>query len=97
MSSFRFLLSSLFFAFLNDIEPAVAADLIDADEHAIAFAAGILVDLTFDDSLHDLLSQISFLIDGRGAIQAPAGACGGVILEHANMGIILQVGAARSQ
>lgn len=79
------------------LKPLSPRILLMRNDHAIAFALGILIDLAFHDTLHDLLSQVTFLIDCCGAIKTPAGARGGVIVEHADMRIVFEIGAAGTQ
>src|SRR5262245_53845795 len=72
---------------LKNGEAAVAADLVDAHEDAIAFTFGIFVELRFDRAFQNVLAHFTFLVDRRLAVKSPADAARTVVVEHADVRI----------
>ena len=82
---------------LHHVEAAVAANLVDAHQDAVAFALGVFVELAFDRAPHDLLADVAVLVDRRRAVEAPTQAVFFVIEEHADMGVLFQVSRAGAE
>ena len=46
-------------AFLHDVEATVAANFVDADEHAVTFTLGVFIQFGFSGAAHDLLTHVA--------------------------------------
>src|SRR5215208_5580060 len=82
---------------LHDIEAAVAANLINAHEHSVAFALRVFVEFAFDRTTHDLLADFAVLMDCCNAVETPAETVFFVVEKHTNMWILFQIGRTSSE